>query len=50
MNAFEITDVSVRRFPGLYRVQLKAHARHIKRTPFLRDVQTAAVAGSAYSS
>lgn len=36
-NALEITGVRIRRLPGLFYVTLKAHARHIKDTPFLFD-------------
>ncbi len=36
-NAFEITDVHVRRILGFYYVRLEAHARHVKKTLFLFD-------------
>jgi hypothetical protein len=34
-NTFEITGVHEWHFVGLHHVTLKAHARHIKNTPFL---------------
>jgi hypothetical protein len=36
-NALEITDVRIRHLPGLDYARLKAHARHVKKTPFLVD-------------
>ena len=37
-NALEIVEVTTRRFLGLHYAKVVAHARHIKRSPFLRDI------------
>ena len=37
-NALEIVGVTTRRFLGLHYAKVVAHARHIKRSPFLRDL------------
>lgn len=37
-NALEIVGVTTRRFLGLHYAKVVAHARHIKRSPFLRDI------------
>ena len=37
-NALEILGVTTRRFLGLHYAKVVAHARHIKRSPFLRDL------------
>jgi hypothetical protein len=37
-NAAEITEIKTRRFLGLYYVKVVAHARQVKNSPFLRDL------------
>ena len=37
-NALEIVEVTTRRFLGLHYAKVVAHPRHIKRSPFLRDI------------
>ena len=37
-NALEIVEVTTRRFLGLHYAKVVAHPRHIKRSPFLRDL------------
>lgn len=37
-NALEIAGITTRRFLGLHYAKVVAHARHIKRSPFLRDL------------
>jgi hypothetical protein len=36
--AFEITDFRTRHLLALHRARVKAHARHIKASPFLLDL------------
>ena len=37
-NALEIVGITTKRFLGLYYVQVVAHARHAKHSPYLRDL------------
>lgn len=38
LNAVEIADVQVRRFLGVYYVALTVHPRHVRASPFLRNL------------
>jgi hypothetical protein len=37
-NALEIVEITTKRFLGLYCVRVVAHPRHVKGSPFLRDL------------
>ena len=38
LNALEVAEVTTRRFLGLHYAKVVAHSRHIKRSPFFRDL------------
>ena len=49
-NALQIVEVTTRRFLGLHYAKVIAHARHIKRSPFLRDLDPYHVSRNIWGS
>jgi hypothetical protein len=49
-NALEIVEITAKRFLGLNYVTVVAHPRHIKKSPFLRDLNTYYVARNLWNA
>ena len=50
LNAVEIAEIDRRRFSGMHYVNVVAHPRHVKRSPFLRDLDPYHVARRVWES